>query len=134
MKHIEDTWPDNFKDEVWSLRLSIAMDGFNLYSLQNTNYYIFPVVVINNNIPPWFSMKNEHLMLALIVLGRREVKRMDFYLQPLIDEFKQLWEGIHVYDVSRPMPMDRSFMLYVICAYTTYDYTRLGVFSGKHVH
>ena len=85
MKHIEDTWPDKFKDEVWSLQLSIAMDGFNLCSLQNTNYYVWPVVVINNNIPPWFSIKNEHLMLALIVLGRRQVKRMDVYLQALIE-------------------------------------------------
>ena len=33
MKHIEDTWPEKFKDEVQSLRLSIAMDGVNPYSL-----------------------------------------------------------------------------------------------------
>jgi hypothetical protein len=101
------------------------MDGVNLYSLQNTNYFVWPVVVINNNIPPWLSMKNEHLMLALIVLGRRQVKRMDVYLQPLINELKKLWEGIHVYDVSRPIPMERYFTLYGICAYTTHDYLGL---------
>ena len=39
-------------------------------------------------------MKNEDLMLSLIVPGRRQVKNMDVYLQPLIDEFNQLWEGI----------------------------------------
>jgi hypothetical protein len=103
MKHIEDTWPEKFKDEVRSLRLSIAMDGVNPYSLQNTNYYVWHVVVINNNIPPWLFVKNEHLMLALIVPGRRQVKNMDVYLQPLVDELKELWEGIHVYDVSRPI-------------------------------
>jgi hypothetical protein len=54
MKHIEDTWPDKFKDEVWSLRLSITMDGVNLYALQNKNYFVFIVVVINNNIPHVF--------------------------------------------------------------------------------
>jgi hypothetical protein len=131
MKHIEDTWPEKFKDEVRSLRLSIAMDGVNPYSLQNTNYYVWPVVVINNNIPPWLSMKNEHLMLALIVPGRRQVKNMDVYLQPLVDELKELWEGIHVYDVSRPITTERSFTLYGICAYTTHDYPGLGVFSGN---
>jgi hypothetical protein len=78
-------------------------------------------------------MKNEHLMLALIVPSRRQVKRMDVYLQPLINELKQLWEGIQVYDVSRPIPMERSFTLYGICAYTMHDYPRLGVFFGKHV-
>jgi hypothetical protein len=133
MNHIKDTLPNKFKDEVWSLRLSITTDGFNLYSLQNTNYYVLSVVVINNNIPPWFSMKNEHLMLALIVPGRRQVKIMDVYLQPLINEFKQLWEGIHVYDVSRLIPMESSFTFYGICVYTTHDYPGLEVFSGKHV-
>jgi hypothetical protein len=88
MKHIEDTWHDKFKDEVQSLQLSISMDGVNSYSLQNINYSIWLVVVINKNIPPWFSMRNEHLMLALIVPVRRQVKRMDVYLQPLINEFK----------------------------------------------
>ena len=78
-------------------------------------------------------MKNEHLMLALIVSGRRQVKRMDVYLQPLINEFKKLWEGIHVYDVSRPIPMERCFTLYVIRVYTMHDYLGLGVYSGKHV-
>jgi len=77
MKHIEDTWPNKFKDEVQSLRLSITMDEVNSYSLQNTNYYVCLVVVINNNTPPWLSVKNEYLMMALIVLGRRKVKIMD---------------------------------------------------------
>jgi hypothetical protein len=135
MKHIEDTWPDKFKDLIQILLLSISMDGVNTYSPQNTNYFVCPLVVINNNNPPWLSMKNQHLVLDLIVSGRRQVKRMDVYLQPLINEFKKLWEGIHVYNVSRvPIPMERVFTLYGICVYTTYDYPGLGVFSRKHVH
>ena len=70
-------------------------------------------------------------MLALIVPGRRQVKNMDVYLQPLVDEFKELWEGIHVCDISRPITIGRSFMLYGICAYTAHDYPSLGVSSGK---
>ena len=64
-------WPKKFKDGVRSLRLSIAMDGVNPYSLQNTKYSVWPVVVINKNIPPWLYVKNEHLMFAIIVPGRR---------------------------------------------------------------
>ena len=79
-------------------------------------------------------MKNEHLMLALIVPGRRQVKNMDVCLQPLVDELKELWEGIHVYDVSRPIATKRSFMLYCICAYIIHDYLGLGVFFGKILH
>ena len=131
MKHIEDTWPKKFKNEVRSLRLSIAMDGVNPYSLQNTKYFVWPIVVINKNMPPWLSVKNEHLMLALIVPSRRQVNNMDIYLQPQVDELKELWDGINVYDVSRPNTTKRSFTLYGICAYTTHDYPGLGFFSGK---
>jgi hypothetical protein len=131
MKNIKNTWPEKFKDEVQSLRLSIAMDGVNPYSLQNTNYYVWHVVVINNNIPPWLSVKNGHLMLDLIFPSRRQVKNMDVYLQPLVDELKELWEGIHVYDVSRPIATERNFTLYGIYAYTTHHYPGLGVFSGN---
>ena len=74
------------------------MDDVSPYSLQNTNHYVWTIVVINNDIPPWLFVKNEHLRLALIVLGRRKVKNMDVYLQPLVDELKELWEGMHVYD------------------------------------
>lgn len=55
-------------------------------------------------------------MLALIVLGIRKVKNMDVYIQPLLDEFKELWEGIHVYDVSRPIETEWIFTLYGIYA------------------
>ena len=107
------------------------MDDVNPYSLQNTNYYVWPVVVINNNIPPSLSMKNEHLMLVLIVPGRRQVKNMDVYLQPLVDELKELCEEIHVYDVLRPITTYMSFTLYGVYSYTTHDYLGLRFFSSN---
>ena len=122
MKHIDDTWPNKFKKEVQIFHLSISIDGINQYSLQNTNYYVFSVVVINNNIPLWLTMKNEHTMLVLIVPSEIQLNNMGVYLQPLIDELKELWEWIQVYDVSRPIPIERSFTLYGICVYTTHDY------------
>ena len=76
-------------------------------------------------------MKNEHLMLVLIVPRGRQVKNMDVYIQLLVDELKELCEWIHVYDVSRPITIEMSFRLYGICYYTIHDYLRLGVFSSK---
>ena len=133
MKHIENTCPNKFKDEVCNLWLSISIDGVNPYSQPNNTYTIWNVVVINNNIPPWLSMKNENLMLALIVPSRRQVKNIDVYLQLFIDEFKELWEWIQVYDVSRLIPSKKSFMLYGIYSYTAHDYLGLGFFSCKCV-
>ena len=133
MKHTKDTFHDKLKYEVHNLWLNITIDGVNPYSQIDNTYTIWNVVVINNNIPPWLSIKNEHLMLDLIVLGRRQVKNMDVYLQPLIDQLKELWEGIHVYDVSRPISTKRIFTLYGMCTYTTHDYLGLGFFYGKYV-
>ena len=76
-------------------------------------------------------MKNEHLMLALIIPSRRQVKNMDVYLQLLVNELKELWEGTHVYDVSIPITIEMSFTFYGRCTYTTHDYPCLGVFSSK---
>ena len=76
MNHTEDTWPDKFKDEVHNLRLSIAIDSVNPYSQPDNSYIVWPVVVINNNTPPWLFVKKENLMLALIVHDRRQVKNI----------------------------------------------------------
>ena len=70
MKHIEDTWFDKFKDEVRKLRVSITINGVETYSQPNNTYIVCPIVVINNNIPPCLSVKNEHLMLTFTILGR----------------------------------------------------------------
>jgi hypothetical protein len=67
-KKIEEIWP-NFKDEPRNLRLSLAADGVNPFGELISTYSVWPVFVINNNIPPWMSIKREHIMLAMIVPG-----------------------------------------------------------------
>lgn len=67
------------------------MNGVNQYfplEHQLLQIYIWLMLVINNNVTPWLSMKNKQPMLALIVHVRRQVKRMDVYLQQLINELK----------------------------------------------
>ena len=58
---------------------------------------------------------------------------MDVYLQPSNNELKQLWKWIHVYDLSRPILMERSFTLFGICAYMMDDYLGLGFLSSSNV-
>ena len=58
---------------------------------------------------------------------------MDVYLQPLINELKELWEGIQIYDALISIPSEMIFKLNGICAYITHDYPWLGVFSSKYV-
>ena len=68
LKNIEEKWPI-FKDEPCNVRLSLAADGFNPFGELRSTYSVWPVFVINNNLPPWMSIKGEHPMLAMIIPG-----------------------------------------------------------------
>ena len=67
-KEIEEKWP-HFKEEPRNLKLSLATDNVNPFGEMRSTYSVWPIFVINNNIPPWLSIKREHIMLKLIVLG-----------------------------------------------------------------
>jgi hypothetical protein len=58
-----------FKEEPRNVRLSLAVDGVNPFGELRSIYSVWPIFVINNNLPPWMSIKREHTMLAMIVLG-----------------------------------------------------------------
>jgi hypothetical protein len=83
------------------------------------------------------SVRKEHLMLTLIVPRKHQVKNMDVYIAPFIDEMQTLWKGIRMYHISCP-PSNRSFMLYGVLCWTVHDFLELGVCSGKikylHIH
>ena len=67
-KNIEERWPI-FKEEPRNIRISLAADGVNPFGELRSIYSVWPVFVINNNLPPWMSIKREHTMLAMIVPG-----------------------------------------------------------------
>jgi hypothetical protein len=67
-REIEEKWVD-FKDEPRNVRLSLAVDGVNPFRELRSIYSMWPIFVINYNIPPWMSIKREHIMLTMIVSG-----------------------------------------------------------------
>jgi Transposase family tnp2 len=67
-REIEEKWAD-FKDEPRNVRLSLATDVVNPFEELRSIYSVWPIFVINNNIPPWMSIKREHIMLTMIVPG-----------------------------------------------------------------
>jgi len=84
------------------LTLGLATDGINPYSLQQSKYSVWPVVVLNYNLPPHLTINNAFMWLTLIIPGRRQVHNMDIYLQPLIDELQLLWtRGVQMNDVLK---------------------------------
>ena len=63
---IIEKWP-HFKEEPQNLMLSLATNGVNPYGEMRSVYSVWPIFDINNNLPPWMSIKREHIMLEIIV-------------------------------------------------------------------
>ena len=66
--NIKEIWP-NFKEEPCNLNISLVADEVNPFGEVRSIYSVWPVFVINNNIPPWMSIKREHIILTMIVMG-----------------------------------------------------------------
>ena len=57
----------HFKEEHRNLRISLTTDGVNPFAEMRSVYSVWPIFVIKNNIPPWLSIKREHIMLSMII-------------------------------------------------------------------
>ncbi|XP_062075225.1 uncharacterized protein LOC133779257 [Humulus lupulus] len=92
-KNFDRQYPD-FAKESRNVRLGFATDGFNPFGDLSNSYSMWPVLLMPYNMPPWRCMKRELLTMALLIPGRRAPnKDIDVYLEPLIDEHKELWEN-----------------------------------------
>ena len=117
----------------------IILDQTNCIVLTNIIDLMFNIFEINILMTSDLSTIF-HCTLVQFQIDRRlqkecnsENKHMDVYLQPLIDELKEIREGIHLYYVSRPIPIERNFTVYGICVYTKHEHSGLGFFYGKYV-
>ena len=94
----------------------------------SSQYSIWPVVLIPYNLPPWMCMKNPYFMLLLLILGPKSPGNdIDVYLEPLINELKQLWEvGVETFDASRK----QNFIMHASLLWTINDFPAYGNLSG----
>ena len=69
-------------------------------------------MLLNYNIPPWLSTKKFFIMLALLIPGKQSVTSefFDVYMEPLVEELVELWEGVSAYDVLKDLG-SRAFKL-----------------------
>ena len=61
--------------------------------------------------------------------GEYQVKYMNVYIEPLIDELLKLWNGITIYDVSRPI-RQMKFQFHAVLVWTVHDAPRLTQYCG----
>ena len=73
---------------------------------------------------------NNNVMFMFIqLLGKYQVKDMNMYIEPLIDELLKLWNDITMYDISRPIG-HRQFQFHAMLVWTIHDAPGLTHFCG----
>ena len=123
-----DRHHSEFASETRNIRLGLSSDGFNPFRTMSTSYSTWPVMMVVYNYPPWLSMKSEYTMLSLLIPGKDSPGNdIDVYLQPFIEELKELWElGVDTYDASK----NQSFKVRAALLWTISDYPGYAMLSG----
>ncbi|KAF5468687.1 hypothetical protein F2P56_012824 [Juglans regia] len=136
LRHPADSkmWRQFDKDYRWfakdarNVRLGLASDGFNPFNNMSKPYSIWPMILVPYNLPPWLCMKDPYLILSLLIPGPKAPGNdIDVYLQPLVNELKELWkEGIDTYDASKL----ENFQLHAALSWTINDFPAYANLSG----
>lgn len=79
-KSVNDKYP-SFASEERNLRLGLSTDGFNPFNMKNSRYSCWPVLLVNYNMAPDLCMKEENIMLSLLIPGPQQPgNSIDVYL------------------------------------------------------
>ena len=122
-KHFSRVHP-LFSSKSRNVRLGLCTNGFHPFGQSRQQYSSWPIIVTPYNLPPWMFMKETYLFLSIIVPGPNNPKnKIDVFLQPLIEELKQLWEvGIQTYDVSQKQNFQmKATLMWTISDFPTYS-------------
>lgn len=57
------------KDGHRHVRLGLFLDGVNPFSMKNTQHSMWPICVVNYNIPPYLAIRKGHIILCALVPG-----------------------------------------------------------------
>ena len=100
--------------------------------MSGRQYSLWPVILTPYNLPPDMCMELEFLFLTILIPGPKHPKRsLDVFLQPLIEELKQLWsEGVRTYDCS----LKNNFTMRAVLLWTISDFPAYGMLSGWTTH
>lgn len=130
-KYFDMVHPD-FAFEARNVRLGLCTDGFNPNNSNSNPYSLWPVFLTIYNLPPWMSLKDAHVKLALVIPGRKSPgQNLDVFLRPLIDDLKMLYtEGALTYDAYRK----NNFEMRAILLWTVSNFPAYAMLSGWSTH
>ena len=69
------------------------------------------------------------MLLFFIELGKYQVKDMNVYIELLIDELLKLWNGVTIYDISKPIGHQK-LQFHAMLVWTIHDAPGLTHFCG----
>jgi hypothetical protein len=121
--HALDHFDPEFAWDHRSVRLGLLTDGFQPYCSDSTAYSCWPVFVMPYNLSPNKCLKEGFIFLALVIPGPKEPKKqMNVFLCPLMEELKELWQGVDAYDSHMKCRFNlRAAYLWSIHDYLAYD-------------
>jgi hypothetical protein len=126
-----DHYDPSFARDPRNVRVGLATDGFTPFNSNAAPYSCWPVITIPYNLPPSLCMKDEYVFFTLIIPGPDNPgKCLNMFMQPLIDELHDLWNGVRTYDSSTKA----YFNMWVAFLWSIHDFPAYGMFSGWSTH
>ena len=129
--HFHDNVDPTFGNNPRNTYFALVADGVNPFKHNCSTWSIWPVLLLNYNLPPWLCIKKFFVLLALLILGKQSVtcEVFDVYLERLVEELLELWEGVQAYDVTKDVG-DRAFRLLAMLLWTIYDFPGYNTVGG----
>jgi hypothetical protein len=126
-----DNLDPKFVRDVGNVHIGMAADGFTPFGDNGISYSFWSVFTIPYNLPPSLCMKYEFMFLCLVVLCLDHPrKKLNVMLRPLIDELKELWNGVEAYDSHNR----QKFTLWAAYLWSIHDFMAYGIFARWSVH
>jgi hypothetical protein len=129
--HFHSNVDPTFGGDPQNVHLALAADGVNPFKQTRSTWSMWPVTLLNYNLPPWLTTKKFFILLALLIPGKDSVTAevFDVYLEPILEELLQLWAGVPAYDCTKDEG-SRVFTLQGVLLWTIHDFPGYGTVGG----
>jgi hypothetical protein len=122
-----DDFDLDFARAARNVCIGLATDGFSPYNTSASSYSCWLVFAIPYNLQPAFYMKYEYIFRCLIIPSPDHPgSHNNVMLKPLIEELKQLWQGVEAYDYDQKQKIN----LQVAYLWSVHDFKAYNIFLG----
>jgi hypothetical protein len=126
-----DKFDLEFARDARNVRIGLVTDGFTPFGDNIASYSCWPMFVVPCNLPPSLYMKYEFMFLCLVVHGLDHPGlKLNVMMRPLINELKELWNGVKVYDSHKK----QKFTLQAAYLWSIHDFMTYDIFVRWSVH